>query len=200
MTENGKKTKALDEEYFETPATDDYFHTETQSFDNVQTNDDVFGDIYDEQPQTNVKLGMKWYKFLIYFALWAGAVLNFLNAIAMLTGSIYEAEGVPSWYVYEYYPQLQRIDLIFGILLIALSVHQLTVRSSLAKFKADAPKKLKLMYVYEILWEIAYTIIVSNVIGTGAVISEIISSCIVSVVMILINDKYFKNRKHLFVN
>ena len=31
---------------------------------------------------------MKWYKFLIYFALWAGAIVNLIDSLQFFTGSI----------------------------------------------------------------------------------------------------------------
>ena len=53
-------------------------------------------------------LGMGWFKFLIYFALFAGAVLNALTAISMLTGSMY---GESKDLVYLFYKDLKTVDL-----------------------------------------------------------------------------------------
>lgn len=39
------------------------------------------------------QMPMKWYNFLIYFALFAGAVLNVLTGIFMLTGAQYNMQG-----------------------------------------------------------------------------------------------------------
>ena len=195
MSEKEKKSKTLDEEYFVEPLAEDAFYTDSQDVLDTKINDDI----YDTRPESDVKLGMKWYKFLIYFLLWAGAILNFLNAIAMLTGSIYEAEGVPAHTVYDVFPELKSIDLIFGILLIALSIYQIVVRFALAKFKHNAHSMLKQMYICSICWEMLYAILVTNAIGSSVIIEALVSSA-VRFVIILIDEKYFKNRAHLFTN
>ena len=45
-----------------------------------------------EESTTTKPLGMKWYKFLIYFALFAGAFVNFIYGINYISGGIYVVE------------------------------------------------------------------------------------------------------------
>ena len=80
--------------------------------------------------------GMKWFKFMIYFSLWANMVLNIINAIMMWTGSAYGSEA---HYVYEAFPSLKGIDGFFGFLYLCLAVFAVIVRFRLAKFKAGSP-------------------------------------------------------------
>ena len=78
------------------------------------------------------ELGMAWYKFLIYFALFAGAVINLLYGINYISGEIYfvETNGeVSAEQVYAYYGNaLQTIDIIYGIFLITFSIFAIVVR------------------------------------------------------------------------
>jgi hypothetical protein len=64
-------------------------------------------------------LGMAWYKFLIYFALIAGAVLNIIASLSYISGGIYfvGTNGrVSAEEVYDYYGiGLQVVDVLYGI-------------------------------------------------------------------------------------
>ena len=65
---------------------------------------------------------MGWYKFLIYFALFAGAFLNVCYAVLYMTGSIYETEQIDPLTVYSLYPGVKAVDIVYGILLLVLAV------------------------------------------------------------------------------
>ena len=51
-------------------------------------------------------LPMNWHKFLVYFGLWAGAVLNLINGFLLLTGSHY---GDEKELVYYFFPKLKKM-------------------------------------------------------------------------------------------
>ena len=144
-------------------------------------------------------LGLKWYKFLIYFSLWAGAILHFITGISVLTGAQYLNEGVQAEMVYDAFPGLKSVDTFYGLILIAFAVYQIVVRFYLARFKAIAPKMLISTYIIAIVCELFYGMVASEIIGQS-LMSDIISSLTPSVVMLIINYKYFKNRKECFVN
>ncbi len=162
----------------------------------------------DNQQNTNVvvdnNLGMKWYKFLIYFSLFAGAVINVISGIPFLTGSIYDTssgyEGT-SDLVYAFYPGLKTIDVMYGIVALATAVLCIVARFALAKYKKSGPALLLSVYavgiVISIIYFIAFKAIVTDVdLDTSSIVSSMVSS----VVMIIINKIYFDKRKHLFVN
>ena len=98
---------------------------------------------------TATPLGMGWYKFLIYFGLFAGALLNFLYGINYVTGGVYFVESnglITAEDVYDFYGEgLLFVDILFGLILIGLTVFGLLLRNKLAKFKPDAPQ---LLYYY----------------------------------------------------
>ena len=147
------------------------------------------------------ELPMKWYKFLIYFALIAGAIVNFATGITMVTGSVYEVQsGVSADTVYSMYDGLKTIDVIYGLLLFGVAVLGFMTRSKLAKYKADGPKFVYMVYGISAVVVLLYNILVSAVTGLSVMNVSVITSFIVQLVMLWANMKYFGKRSHLFVN
>ena len=150
---------------------------------------------------------MKWFKFLIYFALFAGAVINFLGGIMALTGAQYNSSGHDvSALVYAFFPDLKTIDLIYGVVCIALAVLAVYTRFSLARFKNNAPNLLYAVYASAGITNLVYAIAVSSIVSKGGeefanavdVVSDGVIPLIVSIVMIVLNKVYFDKRKSLF--
>ena len=144
---------------------------------------------------------MKWYKFLIFFALWAGAILNVLSGISQLTGMTYAAVGVTARDVYAYYGEgLHVLDIVMGVAMIGLAVFSIIVRFQLAGYKKQSPKMLLVLYGVSLVVSILYSIIAGAITHVNMVDSSTISSLVVSAVMIVVNYVYFKKRAHLFCN
>lgn len=147
---------------------------------------------------------MKWFKFLIYFLLFASSVLNIFSGIAQFTGSIYETtpgDGMIEL-VYSTFPALKPIDMTVGILMIALGVFAIVVRFALAKYKAVGPKLLLLLYASSCVLNLIYCLAVVTIVPSlfSTLAPDIVTSVVTSVIMIAVNNTYFKNRKELFVN
>lgn len=143
---------------------------------------------------------MKWHKFLIYFSLWAGAVLNLLNAFQYFTGSIY-GTGNEASMVYAYYDGLKAIDMLMAMLMIVVAVFSIVTRFALAGYKSNGPKMLTGLYLVTMLTGVFYLIIASAVTGISLgdlIDSSSISSLISSIAMIFINKSYYGKRAHLF--
>ena len=150
-----------------------------------------------QQPVNNV-LAMGWFKFLIYFALFAGALLNIVAAITSMTGAQYTAYGQNlSAMVYAMFPGLQGIDIIYGILLIALAGLQIFCRFRLAGYYKNGPKLVTLIYIANVVISLVYLIACVAIVG-GLDVASVIPSLIVSIVMAVVNHVYFKKRSHLF--
>ena len=157
---------------------------------------------YQNQPLNEQnQLPMKWFKFLIYFGLFAGAVLNLLSAFPLLTGSVYEGSAD---LVYAMFDGLQAVDMLSGILMLATAVIGIYARFRLAKYCQNGPKMLTVLYI------MAAAINVFYLVGVSAVLPEYvlesvdmttsITSIITSVIMVFVNRTYFQKRAHLFVN
>ena len=141
--------------------------------------------------------GMKWFKFIIYFQLWAGMLVNLVTAGKYFTGAYYEGNAEM---VYRFFPALQPLDIVMGVVCLALAVYAVVVQRALAKFRAKGPMMYYLMYIVNTAVTVLYLIIGSIIIGQSAFTAEVAGSIIGSIVMIFINIPYFNNRKHLFVN
>ena len=156
-------------------------------------------EMINQTPQPE-EYSMKWHNFLIYFALWAGAVLGAINGFSQITGSVY---GDKTELVYDTFPSLKGFDVLFGVIIIALAVYQIYTRFQLAGYKQDAPKKLTIVYAANFAISVLYLFIVSS--ATGVPISQLTSesfwgSLAGCVAMIVVNKKYYENRSALFVN
>ena len=141
--------------------------------------------------------GMKWFKFIIYFQLWASMLVYLVTAGKYLTGAYYEGNAEM---VYRFFPALQPLDIVMGVVCLALAVYAVVVQRALAKFRAKGPMMYYLMYIVNTAVTVLYLIIGSIIIGQSAFTAEVAGSIIGSLVMIFINIPYFNNRKHLFVN
>lgn len=148
---------------------------------------------------------MRWYKFLIYFALFAGAVLNTFSAFTYLAGMAYVDElgnNVTSLQ-YEAYPLLQLIDIVYGILLLGVAAFGIYTRFALALYKKSGPMTLFVFYGVSagisLLREIACAILVGNI-GDPLTIASFAITVLANVILIVLNNIYFEKRSHLFVN
>ena len=156
-----------------------------------------------ERPPYSNLLPMRWYKFLIYFGLFAGAVINFVNGIGYLTGEIYnmQTDGeVTSSFIYSYFKSLQVLDIIYGLILLALAAFGIFIRQQLAHYKKDAPRQLLIMYGIICGIQIVYVIVQMMILNNTAALPTMIGTVIGNVVGIALNYIYFKKRAHLFRN
>lgn len=141
--------------------------------------------------------GMKWFKFIIYFQLWASMLVYLVTAGKYLTGAYYEGSAEM---VYDFFPALQPLDIVMGVFCLALAVYAVVVQRALAKFRAKGPMMYYLMYIVNTAATVLYLLIGSIIIGQSAFTAEVAGSIIGSLVMLFVNIPYFNNRKHLFVN
>ena len=143
---------------------------------------------------------MKWYKFLIYFGLFASAFSYFVMGIMYLTGGIYSSQGVNAEWVYRFAgSSLKTIDMLYGVACFALCAYSIVVRQKLANLQVGAPKALNTFYivnggatvVYCLLFMAVYT-------STDQITSQIVSAILGMAISIAINNAYFSKRAHLF--
>lgn len=146
---------------------------------------------------------MAWFKFLIYFMLFANAAINIFTAVTYLTGSVYLGEDMTMSDVealYMFYPTAKMIDVIYGVLLIALAAYAIFTRFQLSGFKRRGPFLFILMYVLNLVIGLLYSISIMVTLGASPLdYISLVPSIITSVVMIFVNVVYFKKREELFV-
>ena len=144
---------------------------------------------------------MKWHKFLVYFALWLSAVVNVVSAISAFRGGQY---GDQKDLVYAVFGGgLKAVDVIYGVLLLALAVLAVLAALKLMKLKAGAPLLLYILYGANVVVSVVYMLLASIVtklpIGDFFT-SSTISSLVVGIVFLTINVRYYTKRASLFVN
>lgn len=140
---------------------------------------------------------MKWYKFLIYFALWAGAIVNLIDSLQFFTGSIL---GDDVEILYAYYPLLKVLNLAFALILVAYAVFAIYTRYRLAQFRQNGPACLHALYLVQLAMVLIYWLAGSLILGEWLDLASGFSDLISSIVILCINIVYFRKRKHLFVN
>jgi hypothetical protein len=158
---------------------------------------------YGRPPVNTIQHSMKWFNFLIYFALFASAVLNLFNGIAVFTGSHYGTNGKADFF-YGIVSDLKTLDTFMGLATIALAVFAIYTRFRLSGYRKNGPSMITLLYILTSAVNLIY------IIGLYAILPEYIVSeldpysyiiqIIVSAVMIFVNYTYFKKRKKMFVH
>ena len=153
-------------------------------------------------------LPMKWYKFLINFALFFSVVLNANSGVQLINGDQYRDGNVDmSGLVYSQFGALKTVDVVAGIVMIAFALFTLYVRSRLAGYCKNGPKMLLLLYILGFAYTVLYTAAVYITLASYGVSLNIVdflltgsvTVAVVDGVMFVINLEYFRNRKHLFV-
>ncbi len=171
--------------------------------------------VYEQQPVQNqytvptlnpvAQHPMKWFKFLIYFALFFGAFINFVFGFNYITGGIYFSQTngqVTAEMVYGTYGAgLKVLDVIQGILMIAIAAFGVYTRFRLSKYRTNAPLCVYVLYGAGAALTLLYNIALLVVTGLNQLTSvSSITSLVVTVGFILLNYAYFTKRKDLFVN
>lgn len=162
----------------------------------------MYNQPYQQYPQYPDKFNghqMGWYKFLIYFALFAGAFFNVCYAVLYMTGKIYETQNVDPMAVYYLYPNVKPVDIVYGILLIALAVFMVITRFQLSGLKKNGPKMIVALYGINIAMVIVYSIAISCTTDYMAFNASTIGQCVIPIVMAVVNKVYFDRRKDIFV-
>lgn len=144
---------------------------------------------------------MGWYKFLVYFALFASCVINVIGGLSTMTGMIYRGERD---LVYMFFGGMRVVDLLIGAAMLAMAVLSIIVRQKLAQFRKDGPFYLLILYGTSIAASVLYLILATAIVGEWFLTPELTSQYIctigISVLMIVVNHIYFKKRASLFVN
>lgn len=143
---------------------------------------------------------MKWFKFMIYFGLFAGAIYNVYVAITQFTGLEYKLADLSPELVYSFFPTLKIIDICYGILALILACFLIFIRFRLARFKENAPRLLYAVYILNFIITLIYCIVASVILQESVFGAFEIVYLIEEVIMLMINFIYFRRRNYLFIN
>ncbi len=145
------------------------------------------------------RLKKRWYKFLIYFALWAIAFIYFVIGLMLIYGTHYKLIGLSTDKVYDYYSDLKQLDTFFGIVNIFISVYIIIVRYYLSNLKFVAPKMLLTMHVAIVFFNLLYIIVFPTKLNHISNLYNILW-LIINVSVMIFNYVYFEKCKFAFIN
>ena len=157
--------------------------------------------IYQAQ-NINATPSMKWFKFLIYFLLFAGAAINLIFGFNYISGGIYEVQTdgkVTAEMVYSLFGGLKAVDVFYGIAMIIIGGFGIFTRFRLSKYRKNGPLFLYILYGAGAGLSLIYSIAVMSISSVNQ-ISTAVASVGISVALIILNIKYFGKRKNLFTN
>ena len=156
--------------------------------------ENVYGAGFSDLP-TEPERPMKWYKFLIYFSLFAGAVINILSGLLTVVGLFTASE------VYAAYPGTFMYDVFVALFAFAFAGLSIYTRQTLASYKKIGPKLLCALYVSTAVYAVAFGLL-GAALTQGTVPFEVsdVSGAISNIVLAAINFVYFNKRKNMFVN
>lgn len=144
-----------------------------------------------------VNVNLAWAKFLGYFALWAGAIVNMFSAIKSFAGSEFGADK--NWF-YETYPLIHPVMILTGVLMALLAAGCAYSAICIIKQKKAVIKFLPLTNF------LCAFVTAFNVIGLSIAVSfncsdaSTIATILVNVAMGFVNMKYFSNRSDIYCN
>ncbi len=143
--------------------------------------------------QLNLKQ-MSWYRFLIYFLLFAEALLAVVSGIRLLVGDAPDG-------LYINYPMMLEIDRVFGILYLFLGAGYLLCRQSLYRFKKRAVSLYLVLVSCSATIGLIYKLTVHcfyRLKPTSFVFDSLV--LIFYAVLFVLSAIYFKKRNYLFMN
>lgn len=143
--------------------------------------------------------GMKWYKFLIYFALWSGGILTALYSFAYFTGTVLGI-GIDAELFYSYYPLLRVFHIFCGLENIAYGGFAIYTRYRLAQFRRNGPACLYALYIAQFVFALLVQVVTSLILGEWLEGYSFVANFLVFGLILGLNMKYFRKRNHLFVN
>ncbi len=141
---------------------------------------------------------LKWYKFIIYFQLYASGILNLVDALYYFTGNIY---GDNAKAVYDVYEEIQFLDKLWGCVLVIVAVFCFKVRQDLANYKINGPKNYLFLTGVVLCGSFMYPLVfymISGISMTSLKFIPLFIYVLAEVIYICLNKKYFDKRKFLF--
>lgn len=139
---------------------------------------------------------MKWYKFAVYFQLFAFAVIYVAQGITHLQGIINGFGTAESLYLK--YPALKQVEIATAVLGFLIAILAIVSRQLLWYFHPKAPKVYLLVMALAGSYHFIYDGLASLVVGMPIFTTYDVGGIISTVPIVLICRGYFANRSDLF--
>lgn len=155
------------------------------------------------KPDTS-KYHMNWYKFLIYFGLFAGALVNFSIGITLITGDYYfvQTGELTADMVYGTFGSaLKDIDQLYGMGAITMAVISIVLRNMLAGYRKRTLKYVNFLYGGMFAINVLYILAVIATIDEWVpMATSVFLAIAIHAFMWWANNKYFNKRSAIFIN
>lgn len=146
-------------------------------------------------------LPMNYYKFAIWVQLFLGALVYAVQGLGLLFGFWYEAvSGINAQWFYLFFPAMHIVDILFGLLYLAMAVGAVYTRQQMAHFKKNGPDLYYLFLIAGMVLSFLYAVLQGIICSTGSGISSVIGSLVGSGVMLVLCRIYFEKRRSMFCN
>ena len=161
---------------------------------------DGFGRYSGQQEASPERYPLKWHRFLIWFSLWAGAIVSVTGGWQTLTGEQYlgQADAVYA----QFGSGLKTADMVYGVAMILLGAYMIYTRYQLAGFRIGAPKKLSAVYIAQVVLNLLMAVVYSAASGlpAGSFMESALGNIVLALIMLFANQNYYSKRMELFVN
>ena len=146
-------------------------------------------------------LPMNYYKFAIWVQLFLGALVYAVQGLGLLFGFWYEAvSGINAQWFYLFFPAMHIVDILFGLLYLAMAVGAVYTRQQMAHFKKNGPDRYYLFQIAGMVLSFLYAVLQGIICSTGSGISSSIGSLVGSGVVLVLCRIYFEKRRSMFCN
>ena len=146
-------------------------------------------------------LPMKWHKFLIYFALWAGAIVNGISGIQMLSNALNPNSLM--WGLRGLSTGLRAFYIVSGVFSFGLGVFQICTRMSLARLSRRGPRMAVWNYALSFILNALLILFASVLFGMpiNALMDWSVWLILIEgALMTWANQVYYRRRAKLFVH
>lgn len=143
---------------------------------------------------------MKWYKFVIYFQLFAAVVMAVGSGVMFFQGTHYNTDGINASMVYSLYSELKILDVIVGFSQFCIAGFAIYTRQMLRYFKRQGPSLYLAFMILNAIITFVYLLMVSVITGMALFNLSMLLILLSYVVVIVLNCVYFGKRRSLFIN
>lgn len=142
----------------------------------------------------NQQMPMKWYKFIIYFQLFASALMYLFSGISYLSElwnrTLESALWGTKWKV---------LCVVMAVIAFVIMACMLYTRHCLTMYKKKAPRKYLCCLVLALLYAVVYMIGIFLITGKNTFSAMDLLTLTETGILIVLNFVYFKKREHLFI-
>lgn len=141
---------------------------------------------------------MRWYQFVVYFQLFAFAVVYVLQGMMHLQG-LFIGFGTAEA-LYTKHPMLKNVEVVMAVIGFLIAFFSIVARQLLWYFKVWGPKVYLIVMALSGFYGFLYDAFASIVIGLPIFTAYDIGGVISTIIIVFLCWTYFHKRADLFVN